>query len=110
MSFQQKLADITIASGTQASASMAAVHFYSDAGAIVLASPTGLAETIRVQGSWDDITFFTIEDGDGNALTLPAATQARTYYDFGGYPYLRLFSTTNVAADRTFKASKLVIV
>lgn len=106
--FYEQLPDLTIASGQQNSNWLIADEDYSDANCLTIATPTGAAETFKFQTSFDDgVTVVDIESSDGSGLeSLPAAGQARQYFNLTGFPMLRIRSTIATAAERVFTGGK----
>ena len=107
--FSMDIPDFVIASGGQNSNALVANFTYSDAIAIVIASPATLPETVKLQTSFDAGTnWVDVESQDGaGLLSLPGAGKARAYVDLPFYPMLRVRATTAVAAERTFATTVL---
>lgn len=78
-----------------------------DAVGFLIASPSALAETVNLQVSWDNSTWFTLysRDTDEDQTVAPAAKAI--YSEFPRVAkYFRLLATGAVAAERTFLVRK----
>ncbi len=106
VSFQGGL-PILIASG-QSSSPAYSSESYADAASMMLYSPAGLAESVKIQvhyrldalaadAGWCDLTDYT-----GASVAAPAASQARWYPELCAAAAFKLVAASNVAADRTF--------
>lgn len=109
------LPDIVIPSGTAVSGMVSGVMQYEDSFGIMLYSPATLPESVYIECTPDIVatassTWYPYEtfDVSGNSINLfvPGAGKCQVYQEpvFAGS--FRLHSTTNVAADRTFKITK----
>ena len=104
-SFTSNLPPLTIPSGSANSNSMSFAEF-SDATAVTLYGPAALdALTFTLEISRDGSTWVTSNDGTSD-IGPPAAVKGRQYTEFLGANYVRIHASGNVAADRTWTASK----
>jgi hypothetical protein len=105
-SFASSIADVTIASGTNASRAVFSAYEYSDAVAISIQAPGTLdALTFTLEGSQDGTTWATLNDGTAD-LPVPAAGKIIQYTELLSVNYWRIKASGNTAADRTFKVTK----
>jgi hypothetical protein len=105
-SFDARLFDIVIPSGSSVTRSISGAYEYSDAVAITIQSPATLdALTFTIEISNDGTNFATMSDGTNN-IPVPAAGKAIQYTDMLGARAWRIKASGNVAADRTFLVSK----
>jgi hypothetical protein len=106
-SFISPLADLVVSSGTNASRVVDTSAECHDAAAIAIISPGTLdSATWTLEVSFDGSTFATLHDGTANFAPPPAGS-GRQYTELLGFPYWRIKSSANAAANRTFKVSKL---
>lgn len=94
-----KLGTLTIPSGTTPSDSLDFRGWRSAAAYLTIFGPDTLPEVVKVQVSIDGSTWTDLQSS-GADITVPAASSV--VIKSMGYQYLRLASTTNVGADRTF--------
>lgn len=78
-----------------------------DAVGFLLGSPSGLAETVSLQVSWDNSTWFTLysRDTDEDQIVAPAGKAIYTELPRAA-KYFRLLANVGVAAERTFLVIK----
>lgn len=102
--FRKVITPLTIPSGQSVSNSIAADKLYSDCIGLALYGPAALdALTFTLEVSQDGTTFKTLVDGDPVAdQAPPLATKARVYYNLTNFGYIRIKSSSGVAADRTW--------
>jgi hypothetical protein len=105
-SFDARLFNVVIPSGSNVTRSISGAYEYSDAVAIVIQAPATLdALTFTIEVSNDGTNFATLTDGT-NPLPMPGAGQAIQYTDILGSRAFRIKASSNVAADREFLVSK----
>lgn len=105
-SFDARLHDVVIPSGSSVTRSISGAYEYSDAVAIVIQSPAALdALSFTIEVSNDGTNFVTLTDGFSN-LPVPGAGKATQYTEMLGSRAFRIKASGNVAADRTFLVSK----
>lgn len=98
---------LTIASGQTNSNTLLAWQTYGGSAGIMLYSPSGLSESVKIQVSPDNgTTWFDLQDGDplGN-VSVPAAGTAQYHERLVLASAIRLVSAAGVAANRVFYVS-----
>ena len=105
-SFDARLFDVVIPSGSNVTRSISGAYEYSDAVALVIQAPATLdALTFTIEVSNDGTNFATLFDGVAN-IPVPKAGQAIQYTEMLGSRFWRIKASGNVAADREFLVSK----
>ncbi len=107
---------LTIPSGESESNFAIGPYVYSDAAGLMIHSPDGLLETVKIEVSGEipsqtalasSITWNEYQVEAGTDVTVPAAGKSAPYAELVLAGSLRLKSSTNVAADRVFIVTKL---
>lgn len=111
------LPDLIIPNASNVSQVFNSVYVYSDAVGVQIMSPAGLIESVYIEINPDQLADesspnwgpYETFDATGASINLyvPGAGKSQTYQEVCYSGSFRLKSTTNVAADRTFKCNKL---
>lgn len=105
-SFDARLFNVVIPSGSNVTRTISGAYEYSDATAITIQSPATLdALTFTIEISNDGTNFATLNTGTVD-LTVPAAGKAIQYTDMLGARFFRIKASGNVSANREFLVSK----
>lgn len=109
--FEGRLADVTIPSGSDVSRVVSAQLETSDAVGLAILGPADLDVHTFVFECASDLAFTVpraiMEGSPPAALTPPGALEGRTYFTLPLYPFWRIKDTSgNVAADRTWEVTK----
>ena len=116
LSAYAQLDPITIPIGTSVSRVVKGVYEYHDAVGLMFYSPNTLPESVYFEINQDEnamagssgwVALQTYASGALANVVLPAVGTAQVYQEVVFSGCLRLRSTTNVAADRTFTANKI---
>lgn len=99
--------DITILSGQTNSNTLLAWQSYGTSAGIIIHSPSGLVESVRIQVSPDNgTTWFDLQDGSPAAnVTVPAAGAAQYHERLVLATAIRFVAGAAVAANRVFNLS-----
>lgn len=97
--------DLVIANGQTATRTVNSANETADALQINIQCPATLPETCTIQVSHDATNWVTLNDGTTD-VPIPGAGKGGIY-DNISFPYWRILSGTAVAAQRTFKLSKI---
>lgn len=97
--------DLVIASGQTSSRVVTSALETADSSQINIQSPGTLPDTVTIQVSHDNSTWATLYDGTADVGVPPAGKGS--VYDNISFPYWKLVAGSAVAANRTFKLSKL---
>jgi len=97
----------TIANGATNSGTLVAWQTYGGSAGIMIYSPSGLSETVKIQVSPDNgTTWFDLQDGSPAAnVTVPAAGTAQYHERLVLATAIRFVAGTAVGAARTFNIS-----
>lgn len=105
-SFDARLFNVVIPSGSNVTRSISGAYEYSDAVAILIQAPATLdALSFSIEISNDGTNFATLTDGIVN-IPVPGAGKAIQYTEILGSRFWRIKASGNVASDREFIVSK----